>query len=197
MSLITTATLSPAQAVFAASCTWNRIYLVGISSMAFYFTTNTNLKRHYIMWRYKWLSLWMFRYERRQVTGRWEELYDHNKAILNLCSSQNIKLTESRRTRWVTSTTHIWEIWGKGSHALSENFKKGRLSCRWQDDIKIDLGIEIKNMRYLQNKIGTTVRYFYHKRKVEKVILWKYSNNRGKIILVQLNMIYMKSNQHS
>ena len=83
----------------------------------------------------------IFRPKWDEVTGEWRKLY--NEVFNDLYSSPNtVRVIKSRRMRWAGHVARMGE--GIGVYRLlmgTPEGKKplGRLRCRWEDNIKMDL----------------------------------------------------------
>jgi hypothetical protein len=79
---------------------------------------------------------------KREEDGSWRQL--HNDELHSLYSSQNIvRVIKSRRMRWAGHVARMWE--GRGVYRILVGRPKGkrplgRPRCRWEDNIKMDLG---------------------------------------------------------
>jgi hypothetical protein len=80
--------------------------------------------------------------KRDEVTGEWRNL--HNEELNDLYSLPNIvRVVKSRRMRWAALVARIGE--GRGVHRVLVGRPEGRRPlgrprCRWEDNIKRDLG---------------------------------------------------------
>jgi hypothetical protein len=79
---------------------------------------------------------------KRDENRLWRKL--HNDELHNLYSSPNIvRVIKSRRMRWTGNVAHMEE--GRGVYRVLVGRPKGkrplgRPRCRWEDNIKMDLG---------------------------------------------------------
>jgi hypothetical protein len=76
-----------------------------------------------------------------EVTGEWRRL--HNEELNDLYSSPTIiRVIKSRRMRWAGHVARMGE--GRGAYRILVGIPEGRrplgrLRCRWEDNIKMDL----------------------------------------------------------
>jgi hypothetical protein len=76
------------------------------------------------------------------VTGGWRKL--HNEELHGLYSSPSIvRVIKARRMRWVGYVVRMGEV--RGAHNILVGRPEGRRPlerprCRWEDNIKMDLG---------------------------------------------------------
>jgi hypothetical protein len=80
--------------------------------------------------------------KRDEVIGGWRKL--HNEELHGLYSSSSIiRVIKARRMRWTGHVARVGEV--RGAHNILVGRPEGRRSlgrprCRWEDDIKMDLG---------------------------------------------------------
>jgi len=76
-----------------------------------------------------------------EVTGEWRKL--HTEELNNLyCSPNIVRVIKSRRMRWAGHVARMGE--GRGVYRFlvgkpEERRPLGRLRCRWEDNIRMDL----------------------------------------------------------
>jgi hypothetical protein len=79
--------------------------------------------------------------KRDEITGVWRKL--HNEKLCDLYSSPNIlRMIKSRGMKWVGHVAQMWE--GRDMYRVLVEQPEGkrpmgRLRCRWEDNIKMDL----------------------------------------------------------
>jgi hypothetical protein len=80
--------------------------------------------------------------KRDEVTGGWRKL--HNEELHSLYSSPSIvRMIKARRMRWAGHVARMGEV--RGAHNILVGKTQGRRPlgrprCRWEDNIKMDLG---------------------------------------------------------
>jgi hypothetical protein len=78
---------------------------------------------------------------RDEATGKWRKL--HNEELNDLyCSPNSVRVIKSRRMRWAGHVARMGERRCVDSVLVGEPERRrplGRLRCRWEDDIKMNL----------------------------------------------------------
>jgi hypothetical protein len=80
--------------------------------------------------------------KRDEVTGGWRKL--HNEELHGMYSSPSIvRVIKARRMRWARHVARMWEVRGAYNVLIGKPEGRrplGRPRCRYEDNIKMDLG---------------------------------------------------------
>jgi hypothetical protein len=79
--------------------------------------------------------------KRDEVIGGWRKL--HNEELHGLYSSPSIRVIKARRMRWAGHVARTGEVRGAYNILVGRPEGRrplGRPRCRWEDNIKMDLG---------------------------------------------------------